>query len=427
MGRIWRSFNLGIKSLLLHKLRSGLTIMGVVFGVAAVIMMLAVGEGAARDAQEQIAQLGATNIIYRSVKPSQESQSSGGQTARVLNYGLKYDDYDRILATVNTITRALPIRELRKEVRRLNYWLDARVVGTTHDYLEFNRLNMERGRFLLPSDNENYENYCVLAAETARTLFPYEDPVLQSVKIGTDYYTVVGVTKPRQATAGIGGSLAAQEFNKDIYIPLNTCRIRFGERIISSRAGSREAEETQLTQITFQVASIEDVPKTAPVIEGAVAPFHEDKNDVDMIVPYDLLEQAKRQARIFSLVLGSIAAISLVVGGIGIMNIMLATVTERTREIGIRRALGAKRRDITQQFLIETIVLSGIGGVIGMAIGVTVPQLIVHFSGSEIKAIVTLTSVLLSFGVSVIVGILAGLYPAMRAAKMDPIEALRHE
>ena len=427
MGRILRSMTLGIKSLLLHKLRSSLTILGVVFGVAAVIMMLAVGEGAARDAQEKIAQLGATNIIVLSVKPSSDAQSqkSGGRPARVLNYGLKYEDYERILATVPTISKALPIREIRREVRRGNNSLESRVVGTTHDYLEFNRLQIERGRFLLPSDNEHYENYCVLAAETARQLFPYENPLRQSIKLGSDYYTVIGVTKSRMATAGIGGSFAAQEFNKDVYIPLNTCRVRFGERILSSRAGSMEAEETQLSQITLQVDDLEEVPLTAPVIESAVMKYHDEKKDVEMVVPYDLLEEAKRSARIFSFVLGSIAAISLIVGGIGIMNIMLATVTERTREIGIRRALGAKRRDITQQFLIETVVLSGIGGLIGVGIGVFVPPMITKFS--EIKAVVTVSSVCLSFGVSVLVGILAGLYPANRAAKMDPIEALRHE
>ena len=377
--------------------------------------------------QEKIAQLGATNIIVLSVKPSSDAQSqkSGGRPARVLNYGLKYEDYERILATVPTISKALPIREIRREVRRGNNALESRVVGTTHDYLEFNRLQIERGRFLLPSDNEHYENYCVLAAETARQLFPYENPLRQSIKLGSDYYTVIGVTKSRMATAGIGGSFAAQEFNKDVYIPLNTCRVRFGERILSSRAGSMEAEETQLSQITLQVDDLEEVPLTAPVIESAVMKYHAEKKDVDMVVPYDLLEEAKRSARIFSFVLGSIAAISLIVGGIGIMNIMLATVTERTREIGIRRALGAKRRDITQQFLIETVVLSGIGGLIGVAIGVFVPPMITKFS--EIKAVVTVSSVCLSFGVSVLVGILAGLYPANRAAKMDPIEALRHE
>jgi len=425
MGRIWRSLNLGIKSLLLHKLRSGLTILGIVFGVAAVIMMLAVGEGASRDAQQQIAQLGATNIIYRSIKPTEEAQATTGRPGRmILNYGLKYADFERILATVPTIRRALPIREIRKQVRRGPYFLDGRVVGTTHDYAEFNRLHMERGRFLSESDNARYENYAVLAAETASTLFPYEDPIGRAVKIGADYYTVVGVTAERAATGAIGGSLAAQDYNRDVYIPINTCKLRIGERIIDNRAGTMTAEETQLTQVTLQVGDIGEVLKSAPVIEAAVQPFHP-KKDVALIVPYDLLLQAQRSAQVFSFVLGAIAFISLLVGGIGIMNIMLATVTERTREIGIRRALGAKRRDITEQFLIETIVLSGIGGILGVVIGANVPSLIVRLS--QIKAEVTWNSVLLSFSISVAVGIIFGLYPAMRAARMDPIEALRHE
>ena len=273
-----------MKSLLLHKLRSGLTVLGIVFGVAAVISMLAVGEGSSRDAQERYQQLGATNIIVRSVKPTDEAQMTTGRPARILNYGLKYDDFDRILATVPTIKKALPIREIRKQIRHLNHFIDGRVVGTTHDYAEFNRLEIERGRFLTESDNERYQNYAVLAAETARTLFPYEDPIGQSVKLGTDYYTVVGVTKERASTAGIGGSLAAQEFNKDVYIPLNTCRLRFGERIMNSRAGSMEFEETQLSQITLQVGEIAEVSPSHPIIEAAVKPFHA-KKDVDMIVP----------------------------------------------------------------------------------------------------------------------------------------------
>src|SRR4051795_12756255 len=182
MGRIWRGLKFGMKSLLLHKLRSGLTVLGIVFGVAAVISMLAVGEGSSREAQERIQALGATNIIIRSVKPSDESQASGGRVASVLNYGLKYDDYDRILATVPTIKKALPIREIRKQIRHLSRYLDGRVVGTTHEYAEFHRLEIERGRFLSQSHTERYENSAVLASETAKTLFPYEDPIGQSVK-----------------------------------------------------------------------------------------------------------------------------------------------------------------------------------------------------------------------------------------------------
>jgi putative ABC transport system permease protein len=425
MGRIWRALKLGMKSLLLHKLRSGLTVLGIVFGVAAVISMLAIAEGSSRDAQERIRALGATNIIVRSVKPSDEAQATGGRPARILNYGLKYDDYDRIMATVPTIRKSLPIREIRKQIRRLQYFLDGRVVGTTHDYAEFNLLEIDRGRFLSAADNDKYQNYAVLASETAKRLFPYEDPIGQSVKLGSDYYTVVGVTKERQSSAGIGNSLAAQDFNKDVYIPLNTCRVRFGEKIVNSRSGSMEAEETQLSQVTLQVGSIDQVQPSVPVIKAAYE-FAHPKKDVEMTVPYDLLLEAQRAARQFSIILGTIAAISLLVGGIGIMNIMLATVTERTREIGIRRALGAKRRDITQQFLIETVVLSGVGGLLGVSLGIAIPQIIVYFIPDQ-KAFVTGTSVMLAFSISVAIGILFGLYPARRAALMDPIEALRHE
>ena len=176
-----------------------------------------------------------------------------------------------------------------------------------------------------------------------------------------------------------------------MYIPLNTCKLRFGERIIDSRSGSRQAEETQLTQITIQVGSMDEVLPTVPLIEAAYEPYHP-KKDVEKTVPYDLLLQAQKQARQFAIILGTIAAISLLVGGIGIMNIMLATVTERTREIGIRRALGAKRRDITQQFLIETVVLSGVGGLLGVAVGFAIPRIIIFFIPDQ-KAIVTWTSV----------------------------------
>ena len=430
MERIWRGLKLGMKSLLLHKLRSGLTVLGIVFGVAAVISMLAVGEGSSRDAQERIQQLGATNIIIRSVKPSDESQNAGGRPARILNYGLKYEDFDRVLATVPTIRKALPIREIRKQIRFMNRYLDGRVVGTTADYLEFNLLEMEKGRFLTAADNEKVQNYAVLASETAKSLFPYENPLEKSVKLGSDYYKVIGVTKNRASSAAIGGSLSGQDFNKDVYIPLTTCKLRFGERIMNSRAGSMEFEETQLSQITLQVGSIQEVRPSSPVIEAAIKgppekPYHP-KKDVDIVIPYELLVEAQRTARQFSIILGTIAGISLLVGGIGIMNIMLATVTERTREIGIRRALGAKRRDITQQFLIETIVLSGVGGLLGVTVGVTIPRIIIFFIPEQ-KAIVTGGSVLLAFGISVGIGILFGLYPARRAAMMDPIEALRHE
>ena len=338
MGRIWRALKLGMKSLLLHKLRSGLTVLGIVFGVAAVISMLAIAEGSSRDAQERIKALGATNIIVRSVKPSDEAQATSGRPARILNYGLKYDDFDRILETVPTIRKVLPIREIRKGIRRFQYFLDGRVVGTTQDYAEFNMLEVDNGRFLTAADNERTRTTPSWPPRPPRRSFPMKTPSA-SRSSSVRLLHGLGVTKERQSSAGIGNSLAAQDFNKDVYIPLNTCKVRFGEKIVDTRSGSMQAEETQLSQVTLQVGTIEQVRPTVPIDQGrlrALAP----QKDVEMTVPYDLLVAAQQTARQFSIILGTIAAISLLVGGIGIMNIMLATVTERTREIGIRRAPG---------------------------------------------------------------------------------------
>ena len=426
MGRIRRGIVLGFRSLLLHKLRSGLTTLGLMFGVAAVISMLAVGEGASRSVQRDIEQLGATNIILRSVKPSDEAQAATGrQAALILRYGLTYADYRRIVDTVPTVKHILPVREIRKQIRCLDRALDGRVVGTTHDYAEFNHLEVVKGRFLERADDELYRNCAVLAHATAMALFPYDDPIGETINLGSDAYTVVGVTSERAATAVAGNGVTSQDYNRDVYIPLNTCRVRFGERILELRSGRFSAEETELTQLTIQVNSIDEVTPTATVLAKAYEPYHPQK-DVQMAVPYELLEQARRSARQFTIILGTIASISLLVGGIGIMNIMLATVTERTREIGIRRALGAKRRDITQQFLIECVALSAIGGFAGILLGMGIPRMIVYFFPDQ-KTIITLQSVILAFGISVGVGILFGVYPARRAALMDPIEALRHE
>jgi len=424
MQRTWRSLKLGMKSLLLHKLRSGLTVLGIVFGVAAVIAMLAVAEGASRENQERLQALGAVNIILDSVKPSDEAQAAGGRPARILNYGLKYDDYERLMATVPTVKKALAYREIKKEIRNRNRTFEGAVIGTTPLYAEFNRLVIGKGRFLSDADNEHYENYVVLGSDVAEKLFPYEDPRGQAVKLGSDYYTVIGVTAAR-ASAASAGTIKAQDYNKYVYIPLTTARLRFGERIIDNRSGSFSAEETQLSRIILQLGGTDQVRPTAPLIEAAVKPWHP-KKDVNISVPLDLIEEAERLARQTALVLGFIAAVSLIVGGIGIMNIMLASVTERTREIGIRRALGAKRRDITEQFLIESVVLSAVGGVLGVCLGVSLPMAFTYFFPT-MKAYVTPSSVMLSFGISVLVGVVFGLYPARRAAMMDPIEALRHE
>jgi len=291
--------------------------------------------------------------------------------------------------------------------------------------LQMNGLKMSLGRFISDVDDETYANVAVLGAELAEKLFPVDDPIGQLVHVGDHHsYTVIGVTEQRAPSAGIGSSLSAQDYNRDVYLPFATDQVRFGKMLITVKTGSRQFERLEVSQITVAVDDMVHVKKTAEIIQGLLDQYHTQK-DTAITIPLDLLQKAEETQRIFTLVLGAIASISLVVGGIGIMNIMLATVTERTREIGIRRALGAKRGDIGAQFLMETVVLSGSGGLLGITLGITLSYTVTRFF--NFPTIVQLWSPLLAFSVSVAVGLIFGTYPARRAAYMDPIEALRHE
>lgn len=444
--RFFRIVQLGLKSLLLQKLRSGLTMLGIVFGVFSVIAMLAIGQGASDQAQKQIVQLGATNIIVRSIKPT--ADSAGSMSSDVPRYGLLRSDFKRLVETIPSIVNALPIRELSREARYQRRAMNCRLVGCSPAYAEVNHLAVRRGRFLTESDQQQVANVVVLASESAATLFPTEDPIGKAIQIDSVYYKVIGVTSDRTPSAGIGGSLTAQDFNKDLYVPINTLRARIGDMVITMRSGGRDSEHIELNQITLKVRSADEVISTAELVRETLQRFHSQK-DFTVVVPLELLRQADQLRTIFNIVLGSIAAISLIVGGIGIMNIMLATVTERTREIGIRRALGAKQRDIIEQFLTETAVLSGTGGILGVVLGLFTPlafrllrnvalQFISGGPGggpmgdssalfANMEASVALWSLPLAFGISVGIGIIFGLYPAQAAARLDPIEALRHE
>ncbi|QGQ24998.1 FtsX-like permease family protein [Gimesia benthica] len=446
MTRIIRIVRLAMKSLLLHKLRSGLTMLGIVFGVFSVIAMLAIGEGASAQAQKQVLELGATNVIVRSIKPPDEVAQTSS-SARVLQYGLLRSDYKILTETLPTIVNAAPIREVDREVRYLKEAMNARVVGCTADYMAMNHLDLAAGRFLTASDQNKLLNVAVVANEVANKLFKYENPLGQSIRIGPMFYTVVGVTKDRTASAAIGGSLSGQDYNKDVYIPIKTLQAREGDLDIKRQAGSMTAEHIELNQITLRVNDKDTVLPTAQAIRETLEQSHPRNKDYAVVVPLELLKQAEQIRMIFNVVLGSIAAISLVVGGIGIMNIMLATVTERTREIGVRRALGARQRDIIEQFLTETIVLAGSGGLIGVAFGLLTPVTFLGIqwfvqnfvmeggtAGSDVGRMffdlqpqIAFWSLPVAFGISVTIGILSGIYPAISAAKLDPIEALRHE
>ncbi len=424
-----RSVRLGLRSIWVHRLRSSLTMLGIVFGVGSVIAMLAVGEGASFEAQEQIRQQGSHNIIVRSVKPPEDETGSRGNSW-MIEYGITGKDLQRIRNTIPTVEAIVPARILRKKVWNIGRRVDCDVIGTLPSYSETRNFPVRTGRFFSDADMENHANVIVLGAEVVQDLFPLESAIGNSVRIGKNYYTVIGIMEPRGAapgeTAKQGKAQAAvtQTSHKSVYIPMSTANSRFGEIIVKQSSGSREVERVEYHEATIKIANLDDVIETSRIVSDLMALNHE-RPDFDVVVPLSLLQAAERTARIFNIVLGSIAAISLLVGGIGIMNIMLASVSERTREIGIRRAVGARQRDIVVQFLIETLLLAGIGGIAGVALGVGLPQLITYFA--EQRTIVTFWSPVLALGISAGIGVMFGLYPAMRAAKMDPVEALRHE
>jgi len=421
-GAFLRTVKAGVSSLMLHKLRTLLTTLGVLFGTSSVIAMLAIGEGASHEAQEQIRLLGSQNVILRSIKPA-DDPNAGNQQSRVLAYGITDDDLARVEQTFPGVTNIVPIRELQHEVRYNDRVMAPRIMATRPLYLEVTGRLIWEGRFLTDEDERTLNNVCVLGTEVARFLFPFESALGQRVKVGPDYYTVVGTLAPRVPLSD-DPPAAGSDVTGEVFVPYETARKWYGKLQVVRRSGSFDMQEVDLHQVIVAVDWPENVGLVAGAAREMLGRFHK-KRDYEVVVPLELLARAAETKRIFNIVLGSIAGISLLVGGIGIMNVMLATVTERTREIGIRRALGAKQRHIVTQFLVETVCLSVGGGLMGVALGLAIPIAVEHFA--DMVTIVTPSAPLLAFGISAGVGVLFGIYPAWRAAKMDPVEALRHE
>jgi len=403
-----------------------LTVLGMVFGVSSVIAMLAVGEGASHEAQEQLRQLGSDNIIVKSVKPADDGGGGGrGFRPQAVVYGMTYRDVEVIQNTIPGVAEVVPARIIRENIWYLNRKVSGDIVGTTTNYPGIKNYNVAQGRFFTEQELEDRLNVCVLGHEVAVQLFPFENPIGKSVRIGGDYYAVVGIMEPggfSNTAENESGDLSASP--NRILIPITAAKYRFGETLVRQTGGAMESETVELHEATLRVAHQASVIEIGEIVQQILERRH-DKPDYEVEVPLALLRQAEASARMFNIVLGAIAAISLLVGGIGIMNIMLASVTERTREIGIRRALGARQFDIIQQFLVETVLLAGTGGLIGVVLGVTIPVFISIFA--DMRTIVTPWAPVLAFSISALVGIVFGIYPAMRAADMDPVEALRHE
>jgi putative ABC transport system permease protein len=431
----WRSdLVLALRSLWLHKLRAMLSVLGIVIGTAAVIALMAFGKGSMEDALEDIRRQGTTNVILRSVKPTDDTSNTSGRRSWIAKYGLTWDDYDRCSPEMlSTVVGRVPMRIIPQEVKYFGRIVQVTVVATTEAYAKIHRFEMAAGRFLVDGedqrdegDAQRYRNVIVLGSAVAEDLFPFESPIGKSVVLNKHQYKVVGVIKERVQGAGTGGQ--RKDFNRDVYIPMETCKVRFGSRVFIVQGSNRSAEEVQLHQITLTINDISNVRSTGDVVTELMKRYHV-KKEWQVEIPLDQLLVAERARDRYNMLLAIIASISLLVGGIGIMNIMLATVTERTREIGIRRALGAKRRDITLQFIIEAMVQTTIGGLLGMAVGLGLVfglPVVWRLFGSNLPAQLDVGSIFLSLGVAVTVGVLFGWYPARRASRLDPIEALRH-
>ncbi|MCX7908425.1 MAG: ABC transporter permease, partial [Ignavibacteria bacterium] len=376
-------------------------------------------EGASAEALERIRKLGSTNIIISSVKPVEAEATR--QQSHLSIYGLLYDDEVRVRSSFREVRRTAPAKIIRKEGRLGTRTMEVRVVGTTPEWFALVRRDMIAGRCLTEQDVREKSPTVVLTEYGARRLLATQSTIGQKLKIGSDYLEVVGIVR---SEGGPGSSVQTPDQEVDAYIPLSLARERFGDVFTMQTSGSRIREKVELHQLIVEVDSTENVQKVAAGIERLLSHFHP-KGDFRISVPLALLREAEATKRTFNIVLGSIAGISLLVGGIGIMNIMLAAVTERTREIGVRRAVGAKRRQIIGQFLIETVVLSSVGGAVGIVVGLSIPWVITRIA--HMRTIITAHSIVLSVGISMAVGIIFGLYPAVRAANVDPIVALRHE
>jgi putative ABC transport system permease protein len=339
-----------------------------------VIAMLAIGEGASHEAQEQIRKLGSQNIILQSVKPPDGQGSSAESRSLISEYGITRRDVTQIQETVPGISIVVPSRYITENIWNLDRSIDGQVMGVLPIYPTMRNREMVAGRFFTELEMQERMPVCVLNQTVASKLFALTAPVGKSVRVKGYYYRVVGVIQDEGQSIGTDASASGSSAAAQIMIPADTLMDQYGETFFRYRTGSFEAEKVEYHEAVVRVEDVTQVESRAEALRHLMRTNHK-KEDWRIIVPVELLKQAERTKQIFSIVLGSIAAISLIVGGIGIMNIMLASVTERTREIGIRRALGARQADIVVQFLIETVLLAGVGGVLGVIVGLAAARI----------------------------------------------------
>ena len=408
-------FQLGLENLLNHKLRSLLTMLGMIFGVAAVVSMLSIGAGAQQRVMAFIQQMGVRNLI---VEAKEATNDATLQKLRRTSPGLTFDDYRAIRKDVAGIVAATPRKRFAPSEWIPKPQQDSPVVyGVDPDYLEIAGLRATEGRFFDAGENAAAAPVCVLGSAAKLSLFGSADPIGKYVKVDDQWLHVIGVVGPQLSAQTEIAGMPSQESNNLIYAPLNA--------VIMRLADAQSYLKDEIDGIYLQLASADDSPKTADVVRSLLNVSHHNANDFSVIVPAELLAEQRRTERLFSTVMVAIASISLLVGGIGIMNIMLASILERTREIGVRRAVGARQSDIVRQFVVEAVLISFAGGLLGIFFGFGMSRLIALLAGWS--TIVTAGSILLAFLVSISVGLIFGIYPAVKAARLDPVEAIRYE
>jgi putative ABC transport system permease protein len=416
---------LGLKNLLRNKLRTFLTMLGMIFGVGSVIAMLSVGAGARREILARIQELGIRNIIVHSVKPPEEAKPGTQEESRwMAKYGLLFEDRELLEATCPAIERVMPVNVVKQPVWRGSRRVNAAVMGVLPEHLAMFHLEVGRGRTFNEIDSKDRKQVCVVRRGLVQDLQLLDDPIGSMVHIGPEAYEIIGVLADAHFKAHTRAALAIDEHAQDVYIPYTTSMRNFGTITYVQRAGTQETSSVELDEMIVVVKDTDLVRTAAQMIERVLEHQHK-KHDYEIVVPLLQLEQQERIQSVFNAVMIVIAAISLLVGGIGIANIMLATITERTREIGIRRAMGARRRDILTQFLTETAAIGVVGGLFGCLFGLAAVRVVVAFSGWQ--ALTEPSYVLVALSISCLVAILAGIYPARRAALMDPIGALRYQ
>jgi putative ABC transport system permease protein len=413
-----KTLRIALGSLMHQKLRSLLSVLGVVCGVMAVVAMISIGEGAKRETIRQIEQLGTRNIFFRAVALTREQAVKARER---LSQGLTVADLRRIENGCDTVEKIASLREVRASMIGLPREMTPQVVACSANYAELLGVRISAGRFIAPQDLRSRNLVCALGSEVARQLEGLGQPG-QFIRIGDNLFKVVGILTRIEHRTGDAATVSTRNYNEMVFVPQDTAGVFAGPGPDREKtAGNPE----QLSEIVIRVARTRDVSATARLVERIMAVAHHHIQDFQVVVPLELLRQARRTQRTFNLVLGAIAAISLLVGGIGIMNIMLATVSERTREIGIRRAVGATRKHILVQFLMEAVMLTVSGGVIGIFCGLCAVGAISWLAGWRVA--VSLWAVVMPVVMSFLVGVFFGLYPARQASRVDPIEALRHE